>query len=351
MDNQKLAQGKDSKNETTRAALINDKELNLIDSETLAMKGRNRPELKNIWGKYIYEKSLTLLGGERGSGKSFLALEICLAVSYEYESFLSEQINLPGNTIYLDFELGDYIMSKRLETLYSAMDKQKDKFDCYLEFPRESLTEYLESLVKKIIELKPVLIVIDNLKTAWKDIDLVKQGNHAIKVLEMLNNIKKKHGVTFLVVCHTKKHTRIQLTESDLISGSGSIPDVSDADFFLRKCKDVRQRILKRDKSRFCEETGLAKIIAMGDTTRWFQVLYEDVDESEFLPIDRRVKGTINPKVEIAYDMSKSGKSLREIGAALDVSHVSESIRFSSLSLISAALVVSFLLSLPWASF
>jgi len=300
-------------------------ELILIDSETLARKGRNRPDLKNIWGKYIYEKSLTLLGGERGSGKSYLALEICLAVSYEYDSFLGEQINLTGNTIYLDFELGDYLMSKRLENLYSAIDKSKGKFDCYLEFPRGSLTEYLESLEKKIVELKPVLIVIDNLKTAWKNIDLVKQGYLAIQVLDMLNNIKKKHKVTFLIVCHTKKDTRIRYTESDLISGSGSIPDVSDADFFLRKCEDVHLRILKRDKSRFCEETGMAKIIAMGDTTRWFEVLHEDVDESEFLPKDRRAKRTINPKAEIAYEMKKSGRSLREIGANLGVSHVAVS--------------------------
>jgi hypothetical protein len=41
-------------------------------------------------------------------------MQICLAVSKGFSQFLNEPIQLHGNTIYLDFELGERAFKRRL---------------------------------------------------------------------------------------------------------------------------------------------------------------------------------------------------------------------------------------------
>jgi len=296
------------------------KKFKLNESEKLAMKARTLPDLKMIWGRYIFERTLTIFAAERGTGKSFLALQLCLAIAYKFSSFLGEVINHWGNTLFIDFEMGEYLMSKRLEDLYSDLKVPKGDFSCSLVFPQGSLTEYMESLEEAIKELTPVLVVVDNLKLAFKGTDFMK-NHETIEALDALNELKKKYGCSFLIVAHTKKGTRYDSTQSDLVSGSGSISDIADADFFLRRTKVAHEKILKRDKSRVTEATDQAKLIAMGDTSRWFTVIAEDINEADYLPNQSRPSGGgIDEKVEIAHTMHKNGRSYSEIAADFGVS-------------------------------
>jgi len=133
-------------------------------------------------------------------------------------------------------------------------------------------------------------------------------------------------GCSFLIVAHTKKGTRYDSTQSDLVSGSGSISDVADADFFLRRTKIANEKILKRDKSRVTEATDKAKLIAMGETSRWFKVLLEDIDENDFLPNQSRGNpnqsrgNAVNAKAEAAFELHKNGKSYSKIAEEFGVS-------------------------------
>ncbi len=84
------------------------------DADELALEGRHLPELKQLLGHYILEGSAVLFPSERGIGKTFFLMQICLAVSKGFSQFLNEPIQLHGNTIYLDFELGERAFKRRL---------------------------------------------------------------------------------------------------------------------------------------------------------------------------------------------------------------------------------------------
>ncbi len=64
-------------------------------------------------------------------------------------------------------------------------------------------------------------------------------------------------------------------------------------------------------------------IKSKGET--WFSItkkLIGNSNETEFLPKRHKDKRKNNPRIKEAYEMRKSGKSLRKIGATLDVSHI-----------------------------
>jgi predicted ATP-dependent serine protease len=275
----------------------------------MAMKAVDMPPLKKLFGNYIFENSHTILGAERGSGKSFLAMQLCMAITGEETSFLGEEINIHGNCLIIDFELGERKNAQRLLNLY-IKKHEPENYELQMCCPKKLLPDILDDLRDRIKELRPVLVVIDNLKTAFAGRDLQK-GHEAIEVMIELNRLSQEYGFALLSIAHTKKNTASQLTSSDLISGSGSISDLADADFFIRKCRNPNERILKRDKSRLCEETGSAKLIRIGSDTE-FKLIEDDVDESEFLPISDAAASR-DEKEDKVKQLHTEGKSLREI--------------------------------------
>ena len=289
----------------------------IYKSQDLALAGTGLEPLKRLFGNYIFEGSHIILGAERGSGKSFLATQICLKIAAEERRFLDEPIERFGNCLYLDYELGERLNMERLMSLYASMGKSPSNYEVYYTFPKGDLSEHLPWIERKIIELNPVLMVIDNLKTAFRGSDLQKNSD-TISVMSELNDMVKRNDCALLSIAHTRKHAGREATSSDLISGAGSIPDLADGDFFLRKTGQAQKRILKRSKSRLCAETDLAKIIRMNDDNRWFRVEENNVNEIDYLPIPKE-ESDRRQKVEDAKQMKANGKSDYEIAQQLGV--------------------------------
>ena len=289
----------------------------IYKSEELAIAGTHLEPLKRLFGNYIFEGSHIILGAERGSGKSFLATQICLKIAAEERRFLDEPIERFGNCLYLDYELGERLNQERLMHLYASMGKSPDKHEVYYTFPKGDLSEHLPWIERKIMEIKPVLMVIDNLKTAFRGSDLQKNSD-TISVMSELNDMVKRNDCALLSIAHTRKHAGREATSSDLISGAGSIPDLADGDFFLRKTGQAQKRILKRSKSRLCAETDFAKIIRMNDDNRWFDVVENDVNELDYLPMSKD-ESDRERKIDEAKRMKAAGMSDYEIAQQLGV--------------------------------
>lgn len=290
----------------------------IYKSQDLALAGTGLEPLKRLFGNYIFEGSHIILGAERGSGKSFLATQICLKIAAEERRFLDEPIERFGNCLYLDYELGERLNKERLMSLYASMGKSPSNYEVYYTFPKGDLSEHLPWIERKIIELNPVLMVIDNLKTAFRGSDLQKNSD-TISVMSELNDMVKRNDCALLSIAHTRKHAGREATSSDLISGAGSIPDLADGDFFLRKTGQAQKRILKRSKSRLCAETDLAKIIRMNDDNRWFHVVENDVDELDYLPMSKEESGR-ERKIEEVKRMKDLNMSHSEIAENMGIS-------------------------------
>jgi hypothetical protein len=296
------------------------------DADELAQEGRHLPELKQLFGNYILEGSAVLFPSERGVGKTFFLMQICLAVSKGFYWFLNEPIQLHGNTIYLDFELGERAFKRRLATLYEGLYHAAlpaAPFKTLVVNAQGGLSKALDTFTGYVDQYKPVLVVVDNLRTAFREVDHDK-NSAMVNVIAGLMDLKNEKGFALVVAHHTKKNTSGTLTHSDLQSGAGAISDLFDADFFLRRSgQDKDLRLLIRKKSRFCEEANGAKLIKLDPEKLWFEFLADEVEESEHL-VSEKASGNSREnqdgKDEAIARLLAENKPWKQIEAQLGVS-------------------------------
>lgn len=286
--------------------------------DTLAKEGENLPELKKLFGNHILESNMVLFPSERGVGKTFLGLQIAMAVAAEYKEFLGEPIELHGNTLFINMELGEPVMMRRINKLHrNLIVPENPKYHAYCLTDQFDLLERLSEIEALIQKHKPVLVIVDNLRTALNRANNEK-NMEMTGVLMKLSELRKKHSFALVLVHHIKKGAGTQRTSSDLQSGAGAISDLVDGDFFLRKSSQSKDlRLLRRAKSRNCEEQEGAKLLRFNQETLWFELEDEKVDESFHIfapdsPAEARAEAR-----DIAIQLKKEGKTQEEIAKEL----------------------------------
>jgi RecA-family ATPase len=284
----------------------------------LAKEGETLAELKKIYGNFILERNTILFPSERGVGKTFFSLLLAIVVAEGYSEFLGEKIELHGNTLYINMELGEGVLMRRLAKLYeSVVKKEGNTFQPYCITDRRSLNQILPEIEKWVTKHDPVLVIIDNLRNAFSDSDN-ERNKEMTKAITQLNDLRDKHGFALLLVHHTKKGTASQITNSDMQSGAGAISDLIDGDFFLRRSqKDTNFRILKRAKSRNCEDQEGAKLLSFNPETLWFDLEEENVEESDHIFFVTGFEDGLAEQKKEAVKLRGEGKTYEEIGKAL----------------------------------
>jgi AAA domain len=282
-----------------------------------AQKGAALKPLEQLMGNYILDGALVHLPAKRGCGKSLLCLQLCLAVSHRYQSFLQEPIQKHGVSIFLDFEMSQAVTQRRAFILKKFAPIYKPEFadDLIIYNTRKSFIEDFETINRLIAENNPVLIVVDNLRNALKNVN-TNSATEMANFFSILNALKEIYHFSIIIVDHFKKNTNNLRSDSDLQSGSGVKSDLSDADIILRNsCQNKHWRLLKRIKSRLVEESDSTKLIALNPETLWFELIKDDVNEAEHIGL-----AEIQDKDElkdIAFDMHQKGSSLDEIARAI----------------------------------
>jgi hypothetical protein len=284
--------------------------------QKLSEEGEQLSDPGQLFGKFIPRGSVIHFPSQRGVGKSWLCMQICMAVSGEWESFLGEEINQHGNSLYINHELSPNTMRRRSKKLYDALPiPLKHNYQALVYTTRAGLNAELIPIVNYIEKYHPILIVIDNLRMAFTDVDL-NNSRESTKVMNMLLAICDTSGASLIVTDHFRKHTNGLLTGSDLQSGSGTKTDLSDGDFFLRRsCQDKALRILKRDKSRHFEESDAAKLIRLNPQTLWFELIEENVNEAEHIGLNGLKEK--DEQKDMAQQLRSQGKNIVEIAKIL----------------------------------
>jgi hypothetical protein len=283
-----------------------------------AEEGKHIKDPKKLFGNYILENDLVLFPSPQGTGKSWLVMQLCIAIAAGWEYFLGECIELNGNTLFTNYELGSKKLKKRIERLRSNLPFPDCKrYHAFMLDLRKPLKESLADIIEYVIKYKIILVVIDNLRTATLGVDF-NNGTEMAILMNQLVEIKNCLNITIVIVDHFRKHTSSKLTESDLQSGSGVKSIVCDSDMFLRKsCQSPNYRILKRCKSRNAEESTSTKLVLLNPDTMWFELVEEDVNEAEHIGVS-----SISDKEEkkdMATTLRKQGKSYEEIAQILGV--------------------------------
>jgi len=292
-------------------------------------QAKTRPIPQMLFGEFWFEGELCILFADTNLGKSILAVQIGNSIS-KGEQIRGFKLETPKQPIlYFDFELSD----KQFENRYSIKFEQHYSFDnnfIRVEInPEATIPEaqnyedYLNySLERSITETGAKVLIIDNLTYLKNETEKAKD---ALPLMKHLKDLKNKYGLSILALAHTPKRDLSKpITRNDL-QGSKMLINFCDSSFSIGEShSDKNLRYLKQIKQRNTEQIYDAENVCICQIDKPFNFLqFEFINfgtEREHLKQHtEKDKEDLNEKVN---ELKHQGRSLREIGAELGISHM-----------------------------
>lgn len=292
-------------------------------------QAKTRPIPKRLCGELWFEGELCILFADTNLGKSILAVQIGNSISMgeQIRGFKLESTKQP--ILYFDFELSD----KQFENRYSKEFEQHYNFDCNFirveinpdaSIPEsQSFEDFLNhSLERSIIETGAKVLIIDNLTYLKSETEKAKD---ALPLMKHLKALKNKYGLSILALAHTPKRDLSKPITINDLQGSKMLINFCDSSFSIGEShSDKNLRYLKQIKARNTEIIYDAENVCVCqiDKPNNF-LLFEFVNfgkEWEHLKQHtEKDKENLNGKVN---ELKQQGRSLREIGVELGISHM-----------------------------
>ncbi|HLO91338.1 MAG TPA: AAA family ATPase [Lentimicrobium sp.] len=292
-------------------------------------QAKTRPTPKMLFGEFWFEGELCILFADTNLGKSILAVQIGNSIS-RGEQILGFKLEASKQPIlYFDFELSD----KQFENRYSKKFEEHYNFnDNFIRVEvnpdaiipeNQSFEEYLNrSLEQSITETGARILIIDNLTYLKNETEKAKD---ALPLMKHLKALKTKYGLSILALAHTPKRDLSKpITRNDL-QGSKMLINFCDSSFSIGEShSDKNLRYLKQIKQRNTEQIYDAENVCVCQIDKPLNfLLFEFVKfgkEWEHLKQHtEKDNESLNEKVN---ELKQQGRSLREIGAELGISHM-----------------------------
>jgi archaellum biogenesis ATPase FlaH len=197
----------------------------------------------------VRSSSLVFLGGEEGSGKSMLCMNLGIAVATGGDKFLSWQLSNCGSVIYLNAELynNEFIYRFQRMTVTTPGKESLARFITPVHVPL--LSECQPALEELIAEHQAKLVILDCLY--WLS-DVSEIDNDQVKkFMRALTSIRDRFNLCVLVVHHIRKGGKEQRADSHMLRGAGAISAAADTILLLRRsAEDKTLRLLTPTKIR-----------------------------------------------------------------------------------------------------
>lgn len=272
-----------------------------------------RPNPKNLWNSCWYEGEVCCLFADSNVGKSILAVQIAEGIAKE------------DKVIYFDFELSD----KQLQLRYSNEQGSLHTFPPNLyraeidphTINGEDFEDYIISSIEEASQAQEAkILIIDNLTYLCI---ATEKGDAAGNLMLRLMQLKRKYGLSILVLAHTpKRQLTNPITQNDL-AGSKKLYNFFDSVFAIGKsAKDTNLRYIKQVKVRYGnyeydadnvlvyaieKEASAVRFVFKGFATE--QEHLKEPTETDTLQIRETIK-----------ELHRQGKPYREIATELGIS-------------------------------
>lgn len=289
-------------------------------------EAKTQPIPKKLFGDFWCEKELCILFADTNVGKSILAVQIADIITKckKNSHFICEAGS--QKVLYFDFELS----KKQFEKRYSKDYKQHYAFNNNLfRIEKDQVAKTLhpiETEMKNVIlESKAKIIIIDNLGMMEHN---VHNASVTIPLMARLNDFKKQHDLSILLLAHTPKRNLTKpITENDL-GGSKTLINYCDSAFTIgSSAKDKNTRYLKQIKVRGGEklfDTSNVVVCQICKPKNFLQF-----DFLKFSSEENHLKVLKNDDreelINQILELKNEGKSYREIGNELGISHMTVS--------------------------
>lgn len=292
-------------------------------------QAKTRPIPQMLFGELWFEGELCILFADTNLGKSILAVQIGNSISKgeQIGGFILETPKQP--ILYFDFELSD----KQFENRYSIkFDQHYDFDDNFIRVemnpdanvPEDrTFEDFLNySLEKSIIETGAKVLIIDNLTYLKNETEKAKD---ALPLMKHLKALKSKYRLSILALAHTPKRDLTKpITRNDL-QGSKMLINFCDSSFSIGEShSDKNLRYLKQIKQRNTEQIYDAENVCVCQIDKPYNfLLFEFVSfGNEFEHLKQFTEKDKENQVEKISELRKKGRSYRDIGAELGISHM-----------------------------
>lgn len=292
-------------------------------------QAKTRPIPKMLFGEFWFEGELCILFADTNLGKSILAVQIGNSIS-KGEQISGFKLETPKQPIlYFDFELSD----KQFENRYSLKFEQHYSFDN--NFIRveinpdavvpegQSFEDFLNrSLERSIIETGAKVLIIDNLTYLKNETEKAKD---ALPLMKHLKALKNKYGLSILALAHTPKRDLSKPISRNDLQGSKMLMNFCDSSFSIGEShSDKNLRYLKQIKQRNTEQIYDAENVCICQIDKplnflQFEFVNFGTEREHLKQHTEKDKENLNEKVK---ELKQQGRSLREIGAELGISHM-----------------------------
>jgi archaellum biogenesis ATPase FlaH len=281
-----------------------------------------------LFGEFWFEGELCILFADTNLGKSILAVQIGNSISKgeQIRGFKLETQKQP--ILYFDFELSE----KQFENRYSIEFEHHYNFDN--NFLRVELNtdatipdaqnfeDFLnDSLEQSIKDSGAKVLIIDNLTYLKNETEKAKD---ALPLMKHLKALKNKYGLSILALAHTPKRDLSKpITRNDL-QGSKMLINFCDSSFSIGEShSDKNLRYLKQIKQRNTEQIYDAENVCVCQIDKPLNfLLFEFVNfGKEWEHLKQHTEKDKENLAEKVSELKQQGRSLREIGSELGISH------------------------------
>lgn len=258
----KILDLKKQKKDYSLKTLSNDYDKDIINSINLAdLMKKELPPIEFLIPNIIMKSGFTVIGGDSGSFKTWLSLDIALSI-ISGKDFLGEQTNKTGKVLYIDEENRETTLKSRLKELIAGSEIDINECSELLFLHSNNLkldtaniryhknkkpisdTQVVYNICKKF---KPSLVVFDSLVRFFAGDE--NNAEDMRKIFDIMKQIMIDFNSSILILHHTRKDAKG--AKHDL-RGSGDLSAMADLIYVTTKLRN-RNRFTNV-KNRHAEE-------------------------------------------------------------------------------------------------
>ena len=271
----------------------------------IRMSDVEQTEVAFLWKPYIPFGKLTILHGDAGNGKTYLAMQLCAACTNKAE-LPHMEVHEPFNVIYQTAEdgLGDTIKPRLIE---AGADLEKvlviDEGD------DDPLTLADERIERAIRQNDARLLIIDPIQAfLGPNVDM-NRANEVRPILRKIGDVAQRTGCAIVLIGHLNKATGQQsgyrgLGSIDFTAGVRSV-------LVIGKSKDdPNVRVLAHDKSSLAP-TGTSLAFILGDEEGFRWIGDYDISAEELLSgFEKKKESKTHEAKDLICRMLAGGKEV-----------------------------------------
>lgn len=282
---------------------------------------RNTASIPSVFGNFVFEKELVLIGGPSNSGKSIAGMDVILAAStgiHHWGDGFQQEVRC--KSLLIDSEMNDRQWGSRYYGVEGIDNIYRATFwtERYYGKEIEDVLDYMERLLSS--EDAPQLVVVDNIST----ISSLVSPTEVLRFVFELKRLKEKYNCTMILISHTNKKQPGKPIGLDDFRGSKVLVNMVDSVVAICPTNEGQDtKCFKLLKSRCCKVPDTVYVVRIDEQPYLHFEYVAEVDEQEVLPQGK--KSGPSPIItefdaEKILEMHKHGLSIREVSNNIGIS-------------------------------